>query len=197
MFSIPEPIPLSATLCAHPLLARAEEGVILIFYTNVFHFMSQDNFCKKCGAAIDPTSAFCPKCGAQVGSQAPSQPPNPNYVAKKDDRLGPFIGGSILIWLGLSFFFAQTNVISWAFWWAYFMIGLGAILAVFGLFRWKTGAARQDASGMVIGGLVVAIIGAFFAAASAINFGTYWPFLLVAIGIIVIIAAIVSGRLSR
>ncbi len=159
--------------------------------------MSQDNFCKKCGAAIDPTSAFCPKCGAQVGSQAPSQPPNPNYVAKKDDRLGPFIGGSILIWLGLSFFLAQTNVISWAFWWAYFMIGLGAILAVFGLFRWKTGAARQDASGMVIGGFVVAIIGAFFAAASAIDFGTYWPFLLVAIGIIVIIAAIVSGRLSK
>ena len=77
------------------------------------------------------------------------------------------------------------------------MIGLGAILVVFGLLRWKMCEARQDASGMVIGGSVVAIIGAFFAAASTINFGIYWPFLLVAIGIIVIIAAIVSGRLSK
>ncbi len=159
--------------------------------------MSQDNFCRKCGAAVDQASAYCPKCGTQVGAQPSPVSPGQTFVAKKEDKTGAFIGGSILIWLGISFFMAQSNIISWAYWWAYFMIGLGAILIVFGFCRWKLGATRQDASGMVIGGLVVMIIGIFFVAASMINLGTTWPLILIAIGIIVILAAIISSRLFK
>lgn len=172
-------------------------SVILITRIDDAFFMSQDIFCKKCGATLDSYSAFCPKCGTPVGVQNPAGAPAPEWVAKKEDKSGPFIGGSILIWLGLSLFLAQSGTISWAIWWAYFMVGLGAILIAFGFIRKRIGATPQDASGMVTGGLVVSMIGIFFVIASIINFGAMWPFLLVAIGLIIIVVALVSGKILR
>ncbi len=159
--------------------------------------MSQDIFCKKCGAALDSSSVYCPKCGTQAGVQPPTASPSPEWVTKKEDKTGPFIGGSILIWLGLSLFLAQSGTISWAIWWAYFMVGLGAILIAFGFIRKRLGATSQDASGLVTGGLIVSLIGLFFVIASIINFGAMWPFLLVAIGVIIILVALVSGKVFR
>lgn len=42
------------------------------------------NFCKKCGAPLNPTSKFCTKCGAQiVDSQAQPIPPQPRQMPQQ------------------------------------------------------------------------------------------------------------------
>jgi peptidoglycan/LPS O-acetylase OafA/YrhL len=107
------------------------------------------------------------------------------------DLAGAITGGLILILLGVLLYFATvgTTVISYNNFWQYFLIGVGAILIVQGLLRYAEG--RRPVIGNFIGGAVLIIIG--FAFVSTSNF-TYWPLLLVVLGIAAIASAISSRR---
>ena len=54
--------------------------------------------------------------------------PKPDYTPK-------ITGGLILILLGALFLFTEMDRISWQDWWAYFLVGLGAILLIEALLR--------------------------------------------------------------
>ncbi len=112
-----------------------------------------------------------------------------NEKGKGGDLTGAITGGLILIWLGVTFFLSQNNYISSGNWWAYFLIGIGAILIIQGVLRF--GTSRRPIFGSFIGGVVLIIIGS-----SAVQGFTadLWPLILVAIGAAVMLSAVVGRR---
>lgn len=168
-------------------------------------------FCPKCGAEIPSDAAFCPNCGSKIA--APTIPPvERRYEREKSEKgekhekrekeekyekgekskdwTGPIIGGLILIWLGITFYIAQMNYISWAHWWAYFIFGLGIILIVQAGIRYATPAYKGSAIGSFIGGLVLMIIGL----SGIMGVEKWWPLILIAIGIIVIVSGVIASK---
>jgi hypothetical protein len=114
-----------------------------------------------------------------------------NEKGRGGDLTGPITGGLILIWLGVTFFLQENNYISSSNWWAYFLMGIGAILIFQGLLRYA--ASRRPFIGSFIGGAVVFVIG--FAFVQGVN-ADLWPLVLVAIGAAVLLSA-VAGRQRR
>jgi hypothetical protein len=91
-------------------------------------------------------------------------------------------GGLILILLGTLFLLAQMDKISWGSWWAYFLVGLGAIFLVTGIAGM---AGRHGTGGRMIAGVVLIVIGG----AHIIGVSVWWPYLLIGIGAALLISA--------
>jgi hypothetical protein len=188
---------------------------------------SNNMFCSRCGAPLQPEMMYCPKCGTAVpqpneapfGATTAGTPPNDwremrrqwkaqkraeryekyekgekhSEKAEKGSRggsiLGPVVGGSILIWLGVTYYLEQISYLPGSDWWAYFLAGIGVILIVQGLLSY--GLYRGPLIGSFIGGVILFIIGL-----SVIeNFvGNLWPLILVIIGIAIVISSIIARR---
>jgi hypothetical protein len=113
----------------------------------------------------------------------------PLQSAKAKD--GPYprlTGGLILILLGVLFLLTQMDRISWADWWAYFLVGLGGIFILEGIIR----SFRQThhRTGRFIAGLVLIIIGG----AHLIGFEEWWPLILIAVGVVVLISPLLGKK---
>lgn len=109
--------------------------------------------------------------------------------SKKKDKHDPFsgiTGGLVLILLGVLFLLATLDYISWGNWWAYLLMGMGAILILDVVIRAKTLTLRHQGTGKLIAGAVLIVIG------TAHIFGriTWWPLILIAIGIILLITSL-------
>jgi hypothetical protein len=179
------------------------------------HLSGGNRFCTKCGTQIPPGADFCPNCGTsaftfsagQGGASGPSGPypysgrrhekqekqekQEKNEKGRGGDLTGAITGGLILIWLGLTFYLQENGYIASDNWWAYFLIGLGAILILQGVFRYAT--RRRPPVGSVIGGVFLILIGlAFIQGFSA----SLWPLILVAIGVAILLSALI-GRQRR
>lgn len=105
---------------------------------------------------------------------------------RKQDPFSGITGGLVLILLGILLLFATLDYISWGDWWAYFLMGLGAILILDVVIRAKSPTDRQQGTGKLIGGAVLIIIGA----AHIFGMVTWWPLILIAIGIILLITSL-------
>jgi len=105
---------------------------------------------------------------------------------KKHDPLGGVTGGLILILLGVLLLLSTLGHISWGDWWAYFVLGLGCILIFEALLRVAGTSDRQPVTGKLIGGSVLAIIGAAY----VFGMVTWWPLILIAVGIIIIVTSL-------
>jgi len=169
-------------------------------------------YCPKCGQEVTSDDLFCPKCGAQLTiTQPPIERRYRGEKAEKEektekrekeekeekheepaDRSGPLIGGLILIWLGITFYLAQMNYIGWNVWWAYFLIGIGAILLLQAAIRYLTSPYKSSATGSLIGGLIMIAIG--LVGVSGVR--DWWPFIFIAIGIAVILAGLSALKRS-
>jgi cobalamin synthase len=104
---------------------------------------------------------------------------------KHDPHSGIF-GGLILILLGVLFLLATMDVISWGNWWAYLLLGLGAIFIIEFIVRSATPASRQSQKGKLIVGTVLIIIGG----AHILGMVSWWPLILIAVGIIIIFTSL-------
>lgn len=169
-------------------------------------------FCSKCGSSISPGSAFCGKCGAAVATRPPTTqaPMAPRRMERgekhekhekgeKNEKQekgggstgGALAGGSVLIWLGITFYLQRVGVLGADIWWAYFLLGIGGILIADGLVR----SLQKDRAfpGLLIGGAVLVLIGA-----TSIQSGwqDFWPLLLVVLGVAVIAGGLTSRRRS-
>lgn len=106
--------------------------------------------------------------------------------------LGALVGGSILIWLGVTFYLEQNGYLRSDIWWAYFLTGIGAILILQGVVFYTRG---HRGFGSVIGGAVLVFIGLSAIATSTVNLATeFWPLLIVAMGVFVLAGGITSRR---
>lgn len=103
----------------------------------------------------------------------------------KQDYRPKITGGLILILLGVLFLLTEMDRISWADWWAYFLVGLGGIFLIEALLRAGSAEGRRGLGGRLIAGIILAIIGG----AHLIGFEEWWPLVLIAVGIGVLISA--------
>lgn len=145
--------------------------------------------CGKCGKVVPEDSSFCPSCGFPLKQWA-SQPVS---AAPKRDLAGPLFGGGVLIVLGISFWLATSGAISWAIWWAYFLGGLGLLLILLGINNARSG---KD-SGPITGGVVVLAIGIIAILAWNYSLSSWWPLVLIALGLVVIVSAVLSHKIAR
>jgi hypothetical protein len=97
----------------------------------------------------------------------------------QDSSYPRLTGGLILILLGVLFLLTEMGRISWADWWAYFLVGLGGIFILEFIISSLTTAHRPTRTGRLIAGLVLAIIGG----AHLVGFEEWWPLILIAVGV--------------
>ena len=103
--------------------------------------------------------------------------------------VGPVVGGLILVWLGITFYLQQIGTISSNNWWAYFILGIGAIIVLQGFLLYFR--SRRPIYGPFIGGAVLVLVGLSFIYNAWENF---WPFILVIIGIAILASALARSR---
>ena len=108
----------------------------------------------------------------------------------KHDPLSGVTGGLILILLGVLFLLATLDYLAWSDWWAYFLFGLGCILILDAVLRILILNQRQGLSGKFIGGTILIIIGA----ANIFGLVTWWPLILIAVGVVVIVSSLAKSR---
>jgi len=105
---------------------------------------------------------------------------------KKQDPLSGMTGGLILILLGVLFLLAQQDYISWNIWWAYFLVGLGAIFILESLIRIARSEPSGRYTGKLIGGAVLLVIGA----SNAFGMVSWWPLILILIGVFLLFSSL-------
>jgi len=103
----------------------------------------------------------------------------------KQDYRPKITGGLILILLGVLFLLTEMDRISWADWWAYFLVGLGGIFLLEALLRSFSAEGRRGIGGRIVAGLILAIIGG----AHLIGFEEWWPLVLIAVGVGFLVSA--------
>lgn len=165
-------------------------------------------YCPKCGTEVTENDIFCPKCGAPIkavetrprreekqekGEKREKE--EKREKAEKHEKRGvevtaPIVGGLILIWLGITLFLAQYGTVSWDIWWAYFLVGLGIILIIRAILFAAIAKRIGLAYGSLVGGIVLLLIGS--AAISGLKY--WWAVLLVALGVFVILMALLQIR---
>ena len=167
-------------------------------------------FCPKCGAEVPDGAVFCPKCGNQMpdsttvaerryarrekdekrekGEKDEKHEEKREKDEKSGDRTGALVGGLILIWLGISFYLVEARYTTWNDWWPYLIIGIGVVLIAQAVLRYSTSRFKGPAIGSLVGGMVLLIIGL----AGMVGMRDWWPFVLIAIGVMVIVAALTA-----
>lgn len=105
-----------------------------------------------------------------------------------ESKRSPFpriTGALILILLGVLFLLAEMDRISWADWWAYFLVGLGAIFLLEALIRSTSASGRKAVGGRLVAGLVLIVIGG----SHLIGLMEWWPLILIAVGVALLLSA--------
>jgi len=106
----------------------------------------------------------------------------------KDHKHKPFsgiTGGLTLILLGVIFLLANMKYVPWGEWWAYFLLGLGAILIIDAFIRSTTRKYRKQKKYKLIGGIILVIIGS----SRIFGLGTWWPLILIVLGFYLIFSS--------
>jgi hypothetical protein len=108
-------------------------------------------------------------------------------------KQGPYprlTGGLILILLGVLFLLTEMDRISWADWWAYFLVGLGGIFILEAVLRGFSAEGRRGLGGRLIAGAVLAAIGG----SHLLGLEEWWPLLLIAVGVVVLVSSFLERR---
>lgn len=98
--------------------------------------------------------------------------------------------GLFLILIGVLFFINQQQGTSWDILWKYLVIGLGAIFIIDGLTLSFYAENHSGSLGKFIPGIVLVFVGVAF----LFNFSQWWPVILIAVGVILLIGILISRR---
>ena len=112
------------------------------------------------------------------------------------DPLGSAIGALILIWLGVTLFLANLGTFGWIQWenfWAWFILGIGALFILEVLIRLVVPEYQRPIGGRLIAGVILLVIGASFSFLP-FDIGKLWPFIFVAIGLAVLLGGLFRPR---
>jgi uncharacterized membrane protein HdeD (DUF308 family) len=97
--------------------------------------------------------------------------------------------GLLLILVGVLFFVNQQGT-DWDVLWKYLLIGLGAIFIIDGIVHYWSTSSRDGHFGRFIPGIVLLFVGLAF----LFNFSQWWPIILIAIGVIILISFVFRRR---
>jgi peptidoglycan/LPS O-acetylase OafA/YrhL len=106
------------------------------------------------------------------------------------DPISGVVFGLLLALLGVTLFLAGQQRISWDDWWKYFIIGLGVIFLIEVLVRQARPAYRRPMFGRLVAGVIFICVGLAF----LIGIGTWWPLILVAVGLAIVFYALLRRR---
>jgi len=103
-----------------------------------------------------------------------------------------WIGGAILILLGVVFLLQNLNIPFLANWWALFILipAFGAFAAAWESYRNSGRLTRGGVGSLVVGGLLAILA---LALLLNLNVGLFWPILLIVGGLVLLMAALLSG----
>jgi hypothetical protein len=112
------------------------------------------------------------------------------------DPLGSAIGALILIWLGVTLLLANLGTFGWIWWenfWAWFILGIGALFILEVLIRLVVPEYRRPIGGRLIAGMILLVIGASFTFLP-FDVGKLWPLILIAIGLAALLGGLFRSR---
>jgi uncharacterized membrane protein HdeD (DUF308 family) len=92
--------------------------------------------------------------------------------------------GLVLIMVGVLFFINQQSGIGWDVLWKYVLVGLGAIFIIEGLVRLLSANHRDTSYGRFIPGVILLFVGIAF----LYGFNQWWPVVLIAVGVIILLS---------
>jgi phosphoglycerol transferase MdoB-like AlkP superfamily enzyme len=107
----------------------------------------------------------------------------------KKSALSDIFGGLIVLALGISLILAANDIIPWAKWWAYFVAFLGIIFIFDAVIR-NLKLKERLVGSRFVAGVILFVIGFSF----ILNLRNWWPFILIAAGILIIIKGIIPRR---
>lgn len=106
------------------------------------------------------------------------------------DPISGVVFGLIVLALGVLLTLAARNVISWDDWWKYFLIGIGVAFLIEVLIRRLKPAYRRPMFGRFVTGLILICLGVAFVG----GFGTWWPLIIVAIAVAILIRLVLFKK---
>ena len=128
----------------------------------------------------------------QQESEKANQPERDDWYERRHhrDSTSAIFGGIFLILLGVLLFLASQGILAWDKWWQYFIVGIGTIMLIDGLVRYRKESIHRFRVGRIIGGIILIGIGLAFLLGAV----TWWPLILILVGIGVIIGGILRSR---
>jgi hypothetical protein len=101
-----------------------------------------------------------------------------------------WVGGAVLVLIGLVFLLRNTGAFNLENWWALFILipAIGAFGAAWNNYQSSGGRLTAGARGSLIGGFILLLITVVFL--FGLNFGLVWPFILILGGIALLLNAI-------
>jgi hypothetical protein len=106
------------------------------------------------------------------------------------DPLRGLLPGLILILVGVLLFLVTRGTLSWNNWWQYLLVVLGVIFLIDALAHFYIPAFRQTAFGRFIPGIILLFVGIAF----IYGWSQWWPVVLIAAGIIILISVVLRKR---
>lgn len=103
---------------------------------------------------------------------------------KSRDPLRGLFWGLLLILIGALFFINQQQGIEWDILWKYLVIGLGAIFIIDGLAHYWSPSYNYGSFGRFIPGVILLFVGLAF----LFNLNQWWPIILIAVGVIILLS---------
>jgi hypothetical protein len=160
-------------------------------------------YCPKCGNEVSEDADYCSKCRTPLREGVQYRPiRRRNEKAEKnekdekdekgeDDRYGPIIGGLIITWLGALLLLQNQNMIHGSDFGGFFLMGIGVILLFRGLLAIQETGSFDQGFGYLVGGAVVALIGAGI----TYNLRNWWAFILIGLGLVIVLRGFIDrGR---
>jgi hypothetical protein len=150
-------------------------------------------YCRKCGQPADG-DFFGEDIGRTIGDSI-----RKSIIVESIPEIkliDAIFGGLVVILIGAVLYLAAsglTTIVTWSNFWAYFLLGLGALILIKGIATLAIRPARHKAYGDIQGGLILGLIGgAFVALLSGGDWSSNWPIFLVIIGAVIVVVAIVT-----
>jgi hypothetical protein len=152
-------------------------------------------FCPNCGKEVSDADEYCSHCRQplnknvsvrRIRQKDEKQEKDEKEEKHEDQTAGAIMGGLIIIWLGLTFFFQNYGYYTWFNFGGFFLLGLGVILILRGVWVYIQSNIFDQASGYLIGGVLITLIGAN----NLWQIENWWAFFLIIIGLTIIIRTI-------
>ncbi len=169
-------------------------------------------FCRVCGAEVSEGVKFCPSCGASITPRERFERREKGEKAEKREKgekrekaekgekaekreveaSVAIVAGAILILMGITIYIALEEQIAWREMWGYFVFGVGCILLVLAILRYATTSLRGSAIAPLVIGVILCALGI----GGVLEVREWWPYILMAVGVIIIVAGWAAARRS-
>jgi hypothetical protein len=158
-------------------------------------------YCPNCGKEVSEDDTYCSFCRTPLKADAQPRYSRREVRSEKgekdekdekrdDDQAGAVVGGLVVIWLGASLLLKNMGYFGWTSFGGVFLLGIGVILILRGLYAYVQTNSFDQAFGFLIGGVVVSLIGGNI----VYDIQNWWAIFLVILGAFIIVRSFTERR---